>query len=69
VDPVEIEEPNSALEAAFEHLSEITQRIMEEHFMRDRSLVEIASELGENPSTVRVRLHRGCRKLRAQLVV
>ncbi len=64
----ELEEPNLALEAAFEHLSEITQRIMEEHFMLDRPLVEIAEQLGENPSTIRVRLHRGCRKLRAQLV-
>jgi RNA polymerase sigma-70 factor (ECF subfamily) len=67
VEAQEIEEPNQALEAAFEHLSEITQHIMEEHFMQERPLVEIAEQLGENPSTIRVRLHRGCRKLRAQL--
>lgn len=65
----EITEPNRALEAAMAHLSEVTQRIMEEHFAQDRPLVEIAEELGENPSTVRVRLHRGCRRLREQLAI
>jgi RNA polymerase sigma-70 factor (ECF subfamily) len=68
-EPVEMAEPNRALEAALEHLSEITQRIMEEHFAQDRPLVEIARELGENPATVRVRLHRGCRRLREQLAI
>jgi RNA polymerase sigma-70 factor (ECF subfamily) len=68
-EPAEMTEPNRALEAALEHLSEITQRIMEEHFAQDRPLVEIARELGENPATVRVRLHRGCRRLREQLAI
>lgn len=68
-EPAEMVEPNHALEAAMEHLSEITQRIMEEHFAQDRPLVEIARELGENPATVRVRLHRGCRRLREQLAI
>lgn len=69
VAPFEISEPNHALEAALEHLSDVTQRIMEEHFMQDRPLVEIARDLGENPNTVRVRLHRGCRRLREQLAM
>jgi RNA polymerase sigma-70 factor (ECF subfamily) len=68
-EPAELAEPNRALGAALEHLSEITQRIMEEHFAQDRPLVEIARELGENPATVRVRLHRGCRRLREQLAI
>jgi RNA polymerase sigma-70 factor, ECF subfamily len=69
VAPFEIEEPNRALEAALEHLSDVTQRIMQEHFMQDRPLVEIARDLGENAATVRVRLHRGCRRLREQLAI
>lgn len=68
-EPTEIAEPNHALEAALAHLSEVTQRIMEEHFAQERPLVEIAQALGENPSTVRVRLHRGCRRLREQLAI
>jgi RNA polymerase sigma-70 factor (ECF subfamily) len=68
-EPSEITEPNRALEAALAHLSEVTQRIMEEHFAQERPLIEIAEELGENPSTVRVRLHRGCRRLREQLAI
>jgi RNA polymerase sigma-70 factor, ECF subfamily len=68
-EPTEMTEPNRALEAALAHLSEVTQRIMEEYFAQDRPLVEIAQELGENPSTVRVRLHRGCRRLREQLAI
>lgn len=69
VDPGEIDEANPALEAAMAHLSEVTQKIMQEHFMRERPLVEIAHELGEKPATVRVRLHRGCKRLRDQLVI
>jgi RNA polymerase sigma-70 factor (ECF subfamily) len=65
----EMVEPNRALEAALAHLSEVTQRIMEEHFAQERPLIEIAQELGENPSTVRVKLHRGCRRLREQLAI
>lgn len=65
----QLTEPNRALEAALAHLSEVTQRIMEEHFAEERPLVEIAQALGENPSTVRVRLHRGCRRLREQLAI
>lgn len=69
VEPADIDMRNPALEAAMEHLSEITQRIMQEHFMQDRPLVEIAQELGEKPSTIRVRLHRGCKRLRDQLAI
>ena len=68
-EPTEVAEPNRALEAALAHLSDVTQQIMEEYFGQDRPLVEIAQELGENPSTVRVRLHRGCRRLREQLAI
>jgi len=69
VDPTEIEQADPAIEAAMAHLSEVTQRIMQEHFMQERPLVEIAHELGEKPATVRVRLHRGCKRLRDQLVI
>lgn len=69
VDPSEIGEANAALEAAMAHLSEVTQRIMQEHFMLERPLVDIANELGEKPTTVRVRLHRGCKRLRDQLAI
>lgn len=69
VAPHELEEPNRALEAAMEHLSDITQKVMQEHFMNERPLVEIARELGEKPTTVRVRLHRGCQKLREHLAM
>jgi RNA polymerase sigma factor (sigma-70 family) len=69
VEPTEVEEANPALEAAMAHLSEVTQRIMQEHFMQDRSLVEIARELGEKPATVRVRLHRGRKRLRDQFAI
>lgn len=65
----ELVEPNRALEVALAHLSEVTQRIIEEHFAQERPLIEIAEELGENPSTVRVKLHRGCRRLREQLAI
>jgi RNA polymerase sigma-70 factor (ECF subfamily) len=68
-EPTELVEPNRALEAALAHLSEVTQRIMQEHFAQERPLVDIARELGENPATVRVRLHRGCRQLRDQLAI
>jgi RNA polymerase sigma-70 factor (ECF subfamily) len=69
VDPTEIEDADPALEAAMAHLSEVTQRIMQEHFVQERPLVEIAHELGEKPTTVRVRLHRGCKRLRDQLAM
>jgi RNA polymerase sigma-70 factor (ECF subfamily) len=66
---LEARRPSEALTAALRHLCEVTQHIMQEHFMADRALVDIARELGQKPSTVRVRLHRGCRRLRDQLAV
>jgi RNA polymerase sigma-70 factor (ECF subfamily) len=60
-------EPPPGLMGALESLSDITRRIFREHFLEDRALVDIARDLGANPSTVRVRLHRGCRTLRMQL--
>lgn len=66
---LETRRPSAALSAALRHLGEVTQHIMQEHFIADRTLVDIARELGQKPSTVRVRLHRGCRQLREQLAV
>jgi RNA polymerase sigma-70 factor (ECF subfamily) len=66
---LETRRPTAALTVALRHLSKVTQHIMQEHFMADRALADIARELGQKPSTVRVRLHRGCRRLRDQLAV
>lgn len=66
--PLEARQSYAPLAAALESLSAVTRQIFEEHFVADRPLVEIARELGENPSTVRVRVHRGCQALRASLV-
>lgn len=63
----ELREQSAPLAAALESLSAVTQQIFREHFMEERALIDIARDLGANPSTVRVRLHRGCRELRATL--
>jgi RNA polymerase sigma-70 factor, ECF subfamily len=60
-------EPPPGLQAALDSLNEMTQRIFREHFLEDRPLVDIARDLGANPTTVRVRLFRGCRSLRLAL--
>ena len=65
--PGEARQDYAPLLAALETLSAVTRQVFQEHFVADRPLVEIARELGENPSTVRVRVHRGCRALRASL--
>jgi len=65
--PFEARQSYAPLAAALESLSAVTRQIFQEHFVADRPLVEIARELGENPSTVRVRVHRGCQALRATL--
>ena len=65
--PGEEQEDFAPLMQALESLSEVTQQIFRAHFVQERALVEIARELGANPSTIRVRLHRGCRELRATL--
>lgn len=65
--PGEARQSYVPLAAALESLSAVTRQIFQAHFLADRSLVEIARELGENPSTVRVRMHRGCQALRASL--
>jgi RNA polymerase sigma factor (sigma-70 family) len=67
--PGELEHACAPLTAALASLSAATQRIFHEHFMEDRPLVEIARDLRTNPTTVRVRMHRGCRQLRAALAV
>jgi RNA polymerase sigma factor (sigma-70 family) len=66
--PSAIKEATLPIMRALESLSDVTQRIFREHFLEERALVDIARDLGENPSTVRVRLHRGCLDLRARLV-
>jgi RNA polymerase sigma-70 factor (ECF subfamily) len=65
--PGEARQDYAPLATALESLSAVTRQIFQEHFVADRPLVEIARELGENPSTVRVRVHRGCLALRASL--
>jgi RNA polymerase sigma-70 factor (ECF subfamily) len=65
--PGELKQQLAPLEAALASLSEVTQQIFHEHFMADRALVDIARDIGANPSTVRVRMHRGCAELRAAL--
>jgi len=65
--PGEARQSYAPLVAALESLSAVTRQIFQEHFVADRPLVEIARELGENPNTVRVRVHRGCQTLRASL--
>ena len=63
----ELEQTWGPLAAALASLSAATQKIFHEHFMEDRALVDIARDLRTNPTTVRVRMHRGCRQLRAAL--
>jgi RNA polymerase sigma-70 factor (ECF subfamily) len=65
--PGELRQTYAPLAAALESLSAVTRQIFHEHFLADRTLVDIARELGENPTTVRVRVHRGCQALRASL--
>jgi len=65
--PGELEQTHGPLMAALDSLSDLTQQIFREHFMQERPLVDIARDLGANPNTVRVRLHRGCLQLRASL--
>ncbi len=65
--PGERNEVRAPLIAALDSLSEVTRQIFQEHFLADRALVDIARDLGANPSTVRVRMHRGCRQLREAL--
>jgi len=54
--------------AAVEALPAATRLLFRLHFFEDRPLAEIARSLDEKPSTVRVRLHRGCRRLHAELL-
>jgi RNA polymerase sigma factor (sigma-70 family) len=65
--PGETRQTYAPLVAALESLSAVTRQIFQAHFVADRTLVDIARELGENPTTVRVRVHRGCQALRATL--
>ncbi|MDB4988562.1 MAG: polymerase sigma-70 factor, subfamily [Myxococcaceae bacterium] len=65
--PGELRQAHAPLAAALESLSAVTRQIFQQHFLAERPLVDIARELGENPSTVRVRMHRGCQLLRASL--
>lgn len=65
--PGELAQSLAPLEAALASLSTLTQQIFHEHFLSERPLIDIARELGKNPATVRVRVHRGCAQLRAAL--
>ena len=65
--PGELQESCVPLAAALASLSVFTRQIFHQHFMEGRALVDIARELNTNPSTVRVRVHRGCLQLRAAL--
>lgn len=53
--------------AAVEALPPKTRELVRLHYFEERSLAEIARSLDEKASTVRVRLHRGCRRLHAEL--
>lgn len=65
--PGELEQAWEPLAAALASLSTVTQKIFHEHFVEERALVDIARDLGTNPATVRVRMHRGRQQLRAAL--
>lgn len=65
--PCELELSSVPLATALASLSESTRQIVHAHFVEDRALVDIARDLRTNPTTIRVRMHRGCRQLRAAL--
>jgi RNA polymerase sigma-70 factor (ECF subfamily) len=65
--PGELAQSCAPLLAALHKLPAFTQEIFRLHFVEERPLVEIAKDLGANPATVRVRLHRGCCKLRERV--
>lgn len=65
--PGELRQTLAPLEVALASLSALTRQIFQEHFLADRALVDIARDMGANPTTVRVRMHRGCAQLRAAL--
>ena len=65
--PGELAQSCAPLLAALQKLPALAREIFRLHFVEERPLVEIAKDLGANPATVRVRLHRGCRELRARV--
>ena len=54
-----------SLENALVKLSEPERRLLEEHFWEERSFIEIGVRDGVHSTTLRVRAHRSCAKLRA----
>jgi RNA polymerase sigma factor (sigma-70 family) len=65
--PGELNQQRAPLAAALASLSDPTRTIFQQHFLEERPLVDIAHDLETNPSTVRVRLHRGFHQLRAAM--
>lgn len=65
--PGELNEWRAPLAAALAKLSAPTQQIFQQHFLEERALADIARDLDTNPSTVRVRLHRGFHQLRTTI--
>jgi len=66
--PGELRQSCAPLLAALDSLSQVTQQIFRKHFIEERALVDIARDLGAKPTTVRVRLHRGCAELRQRFM-
>lgn len=65
----ELSAERRALVLALEGLPDETRQIFHRHFVDGLALADIARELGANPTTVRVRVHRGCRQLREELTI
>lgn len=56
-----------ALHRALAELSQPERNLLDEHWFGDRAFSEIAARDGLQSSTVRVRAHRACQRLRAML--
>jgi RNA polymerase sigma-70 factor (ECF subfamily) len=62
-------ERTRVLAAALENLSHPQRRLLNEHWLEERSFAQIAKRDGVEPTTLRVRAHRACAQLRALVSV
>lgn len=64
-----VAERREALHSALAKLSQPERKLLDEHWFGDRAFTEIAARDGLHSSTVRVRAHRACQRLRELISV
>ncbi len=66
-DPVEQQQTSAQVRAALQKLPESQRQVIELYWFKELSFPEVAEELGLNLSAVKVRAHRGYKKLKQML--